>query len=296
MKILLFLSDKLVEFKLPTEVLGSFSFDDKENEENKLINVEAIDGNWYLYSTSDVTIFDNNQVVKNMKIEENHFYELKRDNDTFLIYVQSLYERTLMPYLYDDRISIILGNNEGCNIKYNCKYIDDILFNIEKKNGMLLLNIISSKVPVYVNKKRILKGSLLINNGDRLNVFGLNVFFLSNSFLINNPNNSVFINEVKANINFCILPKQDEYSLVDVKDKDLYSENSYFSKSSRIRRFIETKEIKLDPPPKDGNNDDTPFLMVVGPMLTMGITSAVTLVSTINRINSGETTVSASWP
>ena len=32
MKILLFLSDKLVEFKLPTEVLGSFSFDDKENE------------------------------------------------------------------------------------------------------------------------------------------------------------------------------------------------------------------------------------------------------------------------
>lgn len=296
MKILLFLSDKLVEFKLPTEVLGSFSFDDKENEENKLINVEAIDGNWYLYSTSDVTIFDNNQVVKNMKIEENHFYELKRDNDTFLIYVQSLYERTLMPYLYDDRISIILGNNEGCNIKYNCKYIDDILFNIEKKNGMLLLNIISSKVPVYVNKKRFLKGSLVINNGDRLNVFGLNIFFLSNSFLINNPNNSVFINEVKANINFCILPKQDEYSLADVKDKDLYSENSYFSKSSRIRRFIETKEIKLDPPPKDGNNDDTPFLMVVGPMLTMGITSAVTLVSTINRINSGETTVSASWP
>ena len=48
MKILLFLNNELVEFKLPTEILGSFSFDNEKDEENKLINVEAVNGCWYL--------------------------------------------------------------------------------------------------------------------------------------------------------------------------------------------------------------------------------------------------------
>lgn len=298
MKILLFLNDKLVEFKLPIEVSGSFSFDDKKNEENKLINIEAINNSWYLYSTQDVSIFDNGQVVKNLKLEEGKFYELKRDNTNFLIYIQPIYEKTLMPYLYKNDINIVLGNTEECNIKYNCNYINDILFIIKKENNILMLTInnSTSSPPIYINKKRVLKNKTIINNGDRINVFGLNIFFLYNFFLINNPNSLVSINEINANIKFCILPKQDEYSQTDIKDKELYSENSFFSKSSRMRRFIETKEIKLDPPPKGNQNEDAPFLMVVGPMLTMGITSGVTLISTISRINSGETTMSSSWP
>lgn len=296
MKILLFLNDELVEFKLPTEISGSFSFDSEKDEDNKLINIEAINGCWYLYSTPDVTIFDNKQIVKNVMIKEYQFYELSRDNTSYIIYVQPLCEKTLMPYLYNDNINIIFGNNDDCNIKYNCSCINGVIFSIKKENNLLCLVINSDKIPVYVNKKRIIKNNHYIGIGDQINIYGLNIFFLNNYFLINNPNNLVSINEIKANINFFILPKQEEYCQSDIKDKELYTDNNFFSKSSRIRRFIETKEIKLDPPPKNNSNEETPFLLVVGPMLTMGITSLVTLVNTINKINSGETTIENSWP
>ena len=59
MKIVLFLDDRLIEFKLPMEVSGDFSFD-FEDVDSKLINVKAQDGKWFLYGTSDVTVLDNN--------------------------------------------------------------------------------------------------------------------------------------------------------------------------------------------------------------------------------------------
>ena len=52
MNILLYLQDRIVKFKLPSEVSGSFSFD-ASNSDNKLINVDAMEGNWALYSTDD---------------------------------------------------------------------------------------------------------------------------------------------------------------------------------------------------------------------------------------------------
>ena len=57
MKISLFLSDGIINYNLPTEISGSFSFSDGKSN-NTLINVEARNGKWYLYSTSEVQIFD----------------------------------------------------------------------------------------------------------------------------------------------------------------------------------------------------------------------------------------------
>ena len=48
MRIVLYLMDKLVEFHLPKQVAGSFSFGIDENEESQLINIEARNGNWVL--------------------------------------------------------------------------------------------------------------------------------------------------------------------------------------------------------------------------------------------------------
>lgn len=38
MKIYLYLSDKILSFSLPTDITGSFSFDENPKKENKLIN------------------------------------------------------------------------------------------------------------------------------------------------------------------------------------------------------------------------------------------------------------------
>ena len=79
MKIYLFLINQIVSFNLPKEVFGSFSFDENDNADTKLINIEARDGRWVLYSTSDVSILDGNQIAKEIPITSNNYYVLRFD-------------------------------------------------------------------------------------------------------------------------------------------------------------------------------------------------------------------------
>lgn len=295
MRIILFLNNKIIEFKLPTEISGSFSFDENIEEESKLINIEAIEGAWYLYPTNDVSIVNNNEIIMQQKIELNNFYTLRKENNAYLIYVTSLYEESILPYSYDKNINIIFGNDDNCNIKYNNSTINNPIFNIKYEEEKLTLNILNPS-KLYLNDYAITTNKVNLNIGDKITFYKINITVLQGILLINNPNDEVFINETNANIRFCTMPDDKNYSNEEVKDIELYQENSYFSKSPRLRRFIEKKEIKLDPPPKGEKGDEAPLIMVLGPMLTMGITSMTTLISTITKINSNETTIEKSWP
>ena len=55
MIISLYLLDKIVEYKVPKEIQGSYSFP-AEDEDVNIINFEARNGMWILYKTADVSI------------------------------------------------------------------------------------------------------------------------------------------------------------------------------------------------------------------------------------------------
>ena len=76
MNITLYLSNKIVNFKLPMIVSGSFSFDADDNEESKLINIEANDNDWILYQTQDVTSIQSSGYTSRIKLTPNTFYIL----------------------------------------------------------------------------------------------------------------------------------------------------------------------------------------------------------------------------
>ena len=59
MKIYLFLKNKIVKFFIPEIVAGSFSFDENKDEIDKLINVEARNNEWILYSTAGSCVLSN---------------------------------------------------------------------------------------------------------------------------------------------------------------------------------------------------------------------------------------------
>ena len=80
MKITLFLTDKIMEFFLPNQVSGSYSFDENQNEDYKLINVEAEDDEWVLYSKDYVKVVVNNVCEPKIALEPNNFYILQRDD------------------------------------------------------------------------------------------------------------------------------------------------------------------------------------------------------------------------
>ena len=108
MKIYLLLRDRLVNFFLPKEVEGSFSFDCNIDEESKLINIEARDNKWVIYSTNDSKIVSNNNFIDSVFLASNSFYVLRRNNVDYLIYVTDLISNDLVTYSFDKELNTFL--------------------------------------------------------------------------------------------------------------------------------------------------------------------------------------------
>ena len=139
MRIYLFLADKIVDFVLPLEIMGSFSFDENPDEESKLINIEARDNQWVLYSTVDSTVVVNNNNVTNALLVENNFYVINRENKNYLIYVSSLVETNLKAYTYAEQLNLVIGNSNECNINYSCPFLNGIVAQITYKDNQIVL-------------------------------------------------------------------------------------------------------------------------------------------------------------
>lgn len=296
MKITLYLVDRIKKFILPTQISGGFSFDENDLEENKLINIEAKDNHWVLYSTDEVSIIERNtNITDEVVLEEYNFYILQRSGQNYLIYASPIFEDSITSYTYGDDIRLIIGNSPSCNIIYNIPYLTETNIEIIRKDNMLLLKKNNGTI-IYVNKIALSQQLYYLKNGDILDIYGFRIIVLPNILIMNNPNGNVVVNDTTTNISHVAINQGDDYNNDEIKNIDLYDKDSYFSKSPRIRRTIETKEIRFDAPPEDGNSEEMPLIYTLGPMLSMGIVSCTMLIGTINSISSGRSQISDSWP
>ncbi len=283
MKIYLFLINQIVSFNLPKEVFGSFSFDENDNTDTKLINIEARDGKWVLYSTSDVSVLNGNQLEEEVPITPNNYYVLRRDEINYLIYISDIFDNSFKAYSYDANIDLTIGNSSDCSIIYNFDYLDSPI-KIYNKNGQIILEKSKSSV-IYINKKILELNEYYIKNGDQINIFGFKMIFLKELILINNPNNMVSINTMS--ISEYGLNQEQDYQDIELKDVNLYDKEDYFTKTPRLKRTITTKEILLSPPPKSDKKEDLPFILTIGPMLTMGVMSGTMLYRGLSKLIDG---------
>ncbi len=124
MRIVLFTMDRLVEFMLPSQVFGTFAFDSNDDEDTKLINIEADNDEWFLYSTTGVRVLDNGNYTYRLKLEINKFYTLERDNVKYLVYIEDAFDNTFMNFKYDQKLKLTIGKGNDCNVNYNIEYIN----------------------------------------------------------------------------------------------------------------------------------------------------------------------------
>ena len=293
MKIYLFLSDRLFAFSLPKDISGSYSFDYNDDEESKLINVEARDSRWVLYSTGESSIMNNNIAIDSVSLQANSFYNIKRGNSEYLIFVEDNKLNSLSIYQYSDNLNLNIGNTNNCNIKYDFGVNEEIEINIFKNNNNLTLKRVKGKV--YVNSIFV-NDFINLNIGDLITIYGLKLTFLMNIILFNYYSKTIPLIDVQSGIVKYSFPNDEEPINEEVKDVDLYNQNDYYSKSPRIRRLIETKNIKLDSPPNDSKSQEMPLILTIGPMVTMGATSVVTIVNTLSRAAANNTPISEQLP
>ncbi len=227
MKISLFLPDKIVDFRLPNEISGSYNFD-YTNDENKLINIEARDGKWVLYQTNDVSVYFNGNIGDKV-VEINNYYILKKDNVDYLIYISKLSISNMNLFTYNNNLNLIIGNDEQANIKYNCPYLNNLLVKISFNNGLILQK--NNNMPIYINKRALNKNQYNIQNGDNIEILGLRLQFIDSLLLINDLHDKIdFSKAPLVKYNFS---NQDEILNVDIKDKNLYNQDDYFSKKTK---------------------------------------------------------------
>ena len=286
MKIFLYANSKVSIFDLPESVSGSYSFDVNVEEASKLINVNAVDGRWILFSTDDSKILDNNKQVDELPLEANKFYVIVRSNKYYLIFVTNSDEENVRTYGYNENFTLSVGTNNA-TMNYNCPYVDNMSFTITFNDKKKILLQLDSGI-VFVNRNELKQKNYFIKTGDEIEICGAKILFIEKLIIVIAPEAILQINEQASGLYKRNITAPDKLENIEVKDKDLYTEEDYFSKAPRLRRVIEEKTIELSDPPQEEKAQDLPLILTMGPMLTMGISSVVMLSSSISQLSSGE--------
>ena len=290
MKIYLYANKQVNVFYLPENISGSYSFDIDNEEVSKLINVDARNGKWVLFATKESKLLVNKAFADETELTVNSFYVLVRDDIKYLIYVEESDSKNVQTLTYNDSFNITIGA-ENSTVNYNCPYINNLNLSVHTgENGRIVLNL--NQGEAFINKRQVVTPTTNINPGDELELFGARIMFFGKIIIVIAPPEILRIDNAKTSLLTTKLENVGNLENIEIKDKDLFDVDDYFSKSPRLRRTIETKEIELSDPPQEEKSGEMPFILTAGPMATMGVSSVVMLSSSISQLVSGEADLS----
>lgn len=282
--------------KLPLIIRGNcwIDYDDEEGKPVNVINIEAKDNKWVAKSNDEAQIYDENHYMVEVPLELYKKYELRVKKEIMYIMAFPLYDMSFGKYRISKKDFTIGKTN--CDVTYNNSSISDTHARIFLNGPDLSLTNYGKRFGTYVNGKKIDIAKL--NCGDMIFILGLKLIYMGDFFLINNPNNNVALNGQIFSFIEGLAKNTSEIN--DNVSEDLYAtsygEDDYFEKSPRFITKFEKKQVVIDPPPTAPDKDEMPILYTIGPMMTMGMTSMVMLVTGISSYASGEKTLSESLP
>ncbi len=290
MKIVLF-DKNLYTLHLPSKIDGSFSLTDISNENEILVNIEEKNNKWVMNATANYKILDNNQLLETVELLPNKFYILNSQNRQKLIYVEDSIDKSFKMYKVEDNIQFVIGKNSDNQLSYANDLVLGQHLALFYKNGIWSAQL-APKASIYINQTFVSGDKIGLKNGDVIYIYGLKIIVMGSLMMINNPNNSVIL---RAEFFKPYEVSQTPIVYDEPREIDYYSEDDYFFKTPRLRRFIDTYELKFANPPSQEKKEDMPLLLVLGPSLTMAIISFTMLLNVVSGIASGRTALASSW-
>ena len=283
MLVVLMLKEKLLKLRLPNKISGNYLIND--NYKN-YVNIESDNNFWKVKGNKNVKILKNQSENYNeVTLSVNSFYVLSfsKTGDKGFLYCTDIYDNSFTQFNVNSANELIINNSSNSNIQYKTNLINGQQFKIYNKNKAWYFEAQANSTS-YINDS-IVTSSQILKNGDVIFIYGLKIIYLANTFIINNPNNNVFTNEK-------LLPLKKENAVPFIEDEDEIDieekEDEYFLRAPNLRGVIEREVINVDAPPAEEKIDDTPIAYVIGPMLSMGMISMVTLFSALNTYSSGK--------
>ena len=287
MNLYFFDDEDIIIFDLPYKKVGNFWMSDKDN--NNIINISSEDGNWIISGSENTKIITENN-EGNVMLTSKNYYIVEKNQKRYLLYVDNMVDDSFEGYIFNSDNIVKIGNAKDNNIIVNNPYVLEHHFSIAIENGKWKIEKEDDAL-LYLNNNIIKDKITYINNGDTINMLGIRIVFANGIIFINNPFNNIQNSLPKKE-----LIVDDELTDEEIKNEDLYQDEDYFLKSPRMRKTIETFNMSIDSPPPKNNIQETPLIMTLGPMLTMGASSLITLTNTLEAISSKEKTLKQSIP
>lgn len=279
-------SQQIFHLILPNKIKGQYWIADKDKNDKKreLISIEAIQGEWVVKSNKHVSVLDaSGNVISKMVIEPLHLFYLKinETDERAIIFTESVDEswQTFKKYVVRTSATLNIGRTGDNNLCYENKYVSGNHAKLSFDGESWFIHDMESTNGTYVNSCKV--DSKRLSPGDVIYIMGLRIILGCNFFAVNNPDGLLKVNS----------PNLLEYyaqEIVPVEEPEELPQKKYFFRSPRFFREVEKAEVKIDAPPQLQKLDTVPMALMLGPSLTMGITSLSTgMLSVSNVISNG---------
>ena len=289
---------KIYNFSLPTKVAGNYWITDNDYFGNvrNLINVEEYNGEWKIKSDFETKIMSGDQEVESAILKDYSLYFLKinTDNEYVILYCSPSVDKDTVELKLSGNKEILIGNDEKASINYNYPLISKQQARLIYNNGVWVIQDLNSKYGTYVNNQAI--ESYKLEYGDIIFIMGLKIIPMKDGIVINNIPGRIKINESQLVKETKLVQRQTEFDNPDEEGIEFYKEDDYFYRAPRFKTGIEETIIAIDPPPAEQEEDKTPVIYTIGPMLTMAMMSMVTGYNALSGVISGTTDFAQAAP
>ena len=294
MQLVIIKAQKLRTFFLPSKVNGNYWIlaEDKTN----LINVEASADKWVLRSNDDVKIVNKDNYLDSVYLLNYSYCFLKslKTGESFVIYCLPTYDENVFKLEVGNNTEFTIGLSVTNTISYENQNIANTTCKISRNNNEWNLTVVDPKL-AYLNKLPLKDAKLKI--GDSLFIMGFRLIIGSDFIIVNNPDGKVkYNNNILIQYNKTITVPEQTDELDDDNIVELYKEEDYFLRAPRFKSSVEPEKIQIDPPPAMQKVEELPFIYTIGPMLTMGMTSMVTVFTTISNLKASDKPLSSAIP
>ena len=291
MNLYLFDQTEIITFTLPGNKIGNFWMTDKNGK--NIININAENNEWVISGSNLCRLIFQNNYVENIIIKNKNYYVVEKNNIKCILFVDDVRDCTYSSYKIISNVELTVGSGQNSVIMFNNGCLQERHIVLKNMNSYFLLEKNNDSL-VYVNDVSVVENQYIVKNGDIINLYGLKIVPAFGILFINNPLGNVVVNQQVLSL--VKLAATDEISGEELEDIPMYSDEEYFLKSPRLRRIIETLDMKIDSPPSREEEKNMPMIYTIGPMLTMAASSVVNLSDTLSRIGDGERTLKDSAP
>ena len=282
---------KIYNFSLPEKVAGNYWITDKDYYGNtrNLINVEEFNGSWKIKSDFETKIMIGDREVESAILKDYglYFLRISTDNEYVILHCSPSSEKGIIKLKVRDKKEIMIGTDNRLNIYYNYPMVSKQHARLLYTEGKWIVQDLNSKYGTFVNNKAITNAQL--EYGDIIFIMGLRIIVMRDTIVINNVPNCLKINESDFEPVGALIQKQTEFDNPDEEGIEFYKEDDYFYRAPRFKTGIEDANITIDPPPGMQEEDKTPAIFTIGPMLTMAMMSMSTGYTSLVGVIDGTT-------